>query len=49
MKQIKSDQTKPLLIPRVSNSVCEHEFIAREYTSQPYGTCMVCGKTIFAN
>lgn len=27
--------------------VCDHEFISREYISQPYGTCMTCGRTIF--
>lgn len=26
---------------------CTHEFVSREYLSQPYGTCMSCGKTIF--
>lgn len=26
---------------------CTHEFVSREYSSQPYGTCMACGKTIF--
>lgn len=22
---------------------CKHEFVSREYISQPYGTCVVCG------
>lgn len=26
---------------------CTHEFVSKEYASQPYGTCMACGKTIF--
>lgn len=26
---------------------CNHEFISREYQSQPYGTCLGCGKTMF--
>lgn len=26
---------------------CSHEFVSREYISQPYGTCMSCGITIF--
>lgn len=25
---------------------CQHEFISREYSSQPYGHCATCGKTI---
>lgn len=36
-------------IADVSNSVCSHEFIAREYASQPYGTCLACGRSILAN
>ena len=28
---------------------CEHEFISREYSSQPYGTCLSCGQTVFQN
>ncbi len=27
---------------------CTHEFIHREYSSQPYGTCMSCGKTLLS-
>lgn len=26
---------------------CSHEFVYREYFSQPYGTCLECGKTVF--
>jgi RNA polymerase-binding transcription factor DksA len=26
---------------------CKHEFVTKEYTSQPYGTCLSCGQTIF--
>jgi len=26
---------------------CKHEFAAKEYPSQPYGTCLICGRTIF--
>ena len=33
----------------VISSVCDHEFISREYSSQPYGTCLCCGITVFAN
>jgi len=25
---------------------CRHEFISHEYASQPFGTCLECGKTI---
>jgi hypothetical protein len=25
---------------------CDHEFVAKEYATQPHGTCMSCGKTI---
>lgn len=25
---------------------CNHELIAKEYLSQPYGTCVVCGQTL---
>ena len=25
---------------------CDCEFVYKEYSSQPYGTCMVCGKTV---
>ncbi len=25
---------------------CDHEFVAREYSSQPFGTCLCCGKFI---
>ena len=27
---------------------CEHEFVSREYSSQPYGTCLSCGKTVLS-
>ena len=26
---------------------CDHEFITKEYVSQIYGTCLICGQTIF--
>ena len=29
---------------KISN--CKHEFVFREYPSQPYGTCACCGKFI---
>lgn len=25
---------------------CSHEFVGGEYLSQPYGTCLSCGRTI---
>jgi hypothetical protein len=25
---------------------CDHPFVAKEYATQPHGTCMSCGKTI---
>jgi hypothetical protein len=25
---------------------CDHPFVSKEYATQPYGTCMSCGKTI---
>ena len=43
------DIAKNCVIPDVIKSVCSHEFIEREYASQPYGTCLACGKTILAN
>lgn len=30
----------------IEKEICSHEFIQREYISQPYGTCLSCGKTI---
>jgi len=30
-----------------NNKDCKHEFVFSEYLSQPYGTCLVCGRTIF--
>lgn len=30
-------------------AVCDHSMVVREYTSQPYGHCMLCGKTVFAD
>ena len=30
------------------NVICSHEFVSREYKSQPYGTCLCCGKTVFS-
>jgi hypothetical protein len=27
---------------------CTHEFISREYLSQPYGHCLCCGRTILS-
>ncbi|HQF10656.1 MAG TPA: hypothetical protein PKV22_00075 [Paludibacteraceae bacterium] len=36
---LEEDKHKNCNIP-----VCSHEFIAREYASQPYGTCLACGK-----
>lgn len=30
-----------------NNSKCDHEFVSREYLSQSYGTCMICGQTVF--
>ena len=35
------------VIAHVSGSVCQHEFVSREYSSQPYGTCISCGQTVF--
>ena len=35
------------LQPIISGS-CDHSMVTREYTSQPYGHCMLCGKTVFA-
>jgi hypothetical protein len=26
---------------------CKHKSVVGEYISQPYGTCLVCGRTIF--
>lgn len=31
---------------KTESECCDHEFISREYASQPFGTCMSCGKTI---
>jgi hypothetical protein len=31
---------------KAQDEECKHEFITREYMSQPYGTCLVCGRTI---
>ena len=28
---------------------CNHEFVWREYPSQPYGTCAVCGAFVLGN
>lgn len=28
---------------------CDHEFVAKEFPSQLYGTCLCCGSTIFEN
>lgn len=28
---------------------CKHEFVFKEYLSQPYGTCAVCGQTVLYN
>lgn len=39
---LEEDKHKNCNIPCVSNSVCSHEFITREYASQPYGTCLAC-------
>ena len=27
---------------------CTHEFVSREFLNQPYGTCAVCGRTVFS-
>lgn len=32
-----------------TNLKCDHEFIAKEFPSQSYGTCLCCGSTIFEN
>lgn len=29
------------------NQKCTHEFISREFPSQPYGTCISCEQTVF--
>ena len=34
-------------IRSATKPVCRHEFVAREYPSQPYGTCLICGETVF--
>ena len=31
----------------LDNRKCTHEFITKEFKSQLYGTCLVCGQTIF--
>lgn len=28
------------------NKKCTHEFVSREYTSQPYGHCLSCNETV---
>ena len=30
----------------ITQTDCTHEFLDKEYASQPYGTCMCCGKTV---
>lgn len=32
---------------KIHDHPCTHEFVSREYMSQPYGTCMSCGMTVF--
>jgi hypothetical protein len=48
-ENLNEPQEQPLLIADVISSVCDHEFVSREYSSQPYGTCLCCGITVFAN
>lgn len=49
-KRLIASLNDELMAFRVSDSsVCDHEFVAREYLSQPYGTCLGCGQTIFSN
>lgn len=31
------------------NKHCLHEFVSREYFSQPYGTCASCGRLVLGN
>ena len=26
---------------------CDIHFVVKEYSSQPYGTCLICGATVF--
>lgn len=30
------------------NGYCSHEFVSKEYIGQPFGTCVVCGATVFS-
>jgi len=30
----------------IEEQPCDHPFVAKEYATQPHGTCMSCGKTI---
>jgi hypothetical protein len=30
----------------IEEQPCDHPFVSKEYATQPYGTCMSCGKTI---
>jgi len=34
---------------KADKSYCDHEFVWREYPSQPYGTCAVCGAFVLGN
>jgi hypothetical protein len=39
---------RKLMERQEENGSCSHEFVSREYASQPFGTCIVCGATVFS-
>ena len=38
---------RKLMERQEKNGSCSHEFVSREYVSQPFGTCVSCGATVF--
>ena len=39
---------RKLMERQEKNGSCSHEFVSREYIGQPFGTCVVCGATVFS-
>ena len=33
--------------PYSIDKVCDHEVVVKEYSTQPYGTCLSCGQTVY--
>lgn len=47
LEGLNQTEPEPLTNNKGNGNKCEHILVSREYASQPYGTCLHCGETVF--